>query len=132
MSDVYLRPRWILDLFSRRFHDTWKQVDALRERRRELGSWPDWCFLPLALVRRLIANGNQNLSVEAHQRSDTASGPRSGVCNQSTIPRMFFRSVPTGARAHMSAGLTDTHIGSDIETNRKRKSQSSNGYIRSR
>ena len=67
MSDIYLRPRWILDLFSRRHHDAWKQVDALRARRKDFGNWPDWCFLPLALVQTIVANGRPVLSPEEHK-----------------------------------------------------------------
>ena len=48
MTDPYLRPRKILDQFSHLYPDAWKQVDEFRAKRKELGDWPDWCFLPLA------------------------------------------------------------------------------------
>ena len=67
MSDIYLRPRKVLDLFSRNYHDTWREVDVLRARRRELGNWPDWCFLPLALVQTIVARGKHDLSPDEYK-----------------------------------------------------------------
>ena len=32
-----------------------------------LGNWPDWCFLPLALVQTIVANGRPVLSPEEHK-----------------------------------------------------------------
>ena len=57
MTDTYLRPRTILDTFSRLNPGVWKQVDDLRERRKSIGNWPDWCFLPLAGAYAIISNG---------------------------------------------------------------------------
>ncbi len=37
MTDVYLRPRKILDNFSRLYPDAWKQVDEFRAGRKEAG-----------------------------------------------------------------------------------------------
>jgi len=48
MTDPYLRPGKILGTFSRLYPDAWKQVDEVRAKRKELGDWPEWCFLPLA------------------------------------------------------------------------------------
>ena len=48
MNEAYLRPRKTLDAFSRLYPEAWRQVDDLRAKRKELGNWPDWCFVPLA------------------------------------------------------------------------------------
>ena len=48
MNEPYLRPGNILHSFSRLYPDAWKQMDEFRAKRKELGNWPDWCFLPLA------------------------------------------------------------------------------------
>jgi hypothetical protein len=57
MIDPYLRPRTILDQFSHLYPDAWKQVDEFRARRKELGDWPDWCFLPLAGTYAIVSKG---------------------------------------------------------------------------
>src|SRR5580704_14787619 len=55
MNEAYLRPRTILDTFSRLYPEAWRQVDDLRAERKELGGWPDWCFLPLAGAYALVS-----------------------------------------------------------------------------
>ena len=57
MTDIYLRPGNILHSFSRLYPDAWKQVDEFRARRKELGDWPDWCFLPLAGTYAIVSKG---------------------------------------------------------------------------
>ena len=57
MTDIYLRPGNILHSFSRLYPDAWKQVDEFRASRRELGDWPDWCFLPLAGIYAIVSKG---------------------------------------------------------------------------
>jgi len=57
MTDIYLRPGNILHSFSRLYPDTWKQVDEFRASRKELGDWPDWCFLPLAGTYAIVSKG---------------------------------------------------------------------------
>ena len=59
MTDAYLRPRQILDRFSRLYPNAWKQVDEFRARRKELGDWPDWCFLPLAGTYAIVSKGER-------------------------------------------------------------------------
>ena len=56
MTDIYLRPGNILHSFSRLYPDAWKHVDEFRARRKELGKWPDWCFLPLAGTYAIVSN----------------------------------------------------------------------------
>jgi hypothetical protein len=57
MSDVYLRPRMILDRFSRLHPDVWKQVDDLRANHRNRAQWPDWCYLPLSAACYIASRG---------------------------------------------------------------------------
>jgi hypothetical protein len=57
MNEAYLRPGEILGTFSRLYPDAWKQVDELRANRKGLGSWPDWCFLPLAGAYAIVSKG---------------------------------------------------------------------------
>jgi len=57
MMDVYLRPRMILDRFSKLYPNAWKQVDDLRANRNSLGDRPDWCFLPLAGAYAIVSDG---------------------------------------------------------------------------
>ena len=64
MSDTYHRPRQLLDRVSRHYPDAWKQVEAFRANRRELGNWPSWCFMPLALAEKIIGEGSPALSLE--------------------------------------------------------------------
>ena len=59
MTDIYLRPRTILDRFSRLNPGVWKQVDDLRAGRKNLGSWPDSCFLPLAGAYAIVSSGGK-------------------------------------------------------------------------
>jgi hypothetical protein len=64
MTDNYLRPRKVLDSFSRLYPDAWKQVEEFRARRKELGDWPDWCFLPLAGTYAIVSKGANIQSAE--------------------------------------------------------------------
>ena len=57
MTDPYLRPGQILGTYSRLYPDAWKQVDEFRARRKELGDWADWCFLPLAGTYAIVSKG---------------------------------------------------------------------------
>jgi hypothetical protein len=57
MIDPYLRPRTILEQFSRLYPNAWKQVDKFRASRKELGDWADWCFLPLAGTYAIVSKG---------------------------------------------------------------------------
>jgi hypothetical protein len=59
MNEEYLRPRRILDRFSPLYPEAWRQVDDLRARRKELGDWPDWCFLPLAGAYAIVSGGKR-------------------------------------------------------------------------
>jgi hypothetical protein len=67
MSGIYDRPRHNLDCLSRSYPDVWKQVDALRARRVELGDWPSWCFMPLALAYMIIGKGSPALTALQHK-----------------------------------------------------------------
>lgn len=57
MNEAFLRPRALLDSFSRLYPEAWRQVDEFRSRRKELGDWPDWCFLPLAGTYAIVSGG---------------------------------------------------------------------------
>ena len=57
MSDIYLRPRKILSTYAHLYPNAWKQVDEFRASRKELGDWPDWCFLPLAGTYAIVSKG---------------------------------------------------------------------------
>ena len=67
MTDAYLRPRQILDRFSRLYPEAWKQVDEFRASRKELGDWPDWCFLPLSATYAIVTRGKHLHSVDQAQ-----------------------------------------------------------------
>lgn len=64
MNDDYLRPGRTLGYFSRLYPDAWRQVDDFRAARRELGSWPDWCFLPLAGAFAIVSKGDKCRSID--------------------------------------------------------------------
>ena len=55
MTDLYLRPGKIVSAFGRLYPHAWQQVDEFRARRKELGDWPDWCFLPLAGTYAIVS-----------------------------------------------------------------------------
>jgi len=55
MSDNHLRPGKIAGIYGRLYPEAWKQVDEFRARRKELGKWPEWCFLPLSLTHNIVA-----------------------------------------------------------------------------
>jgi hypothetical protein len=57
MIDPYLRPGKILSTFGHLYPQAWKLVDEFRARRKELGNWPDWCFLPLAGTYAIVSKG---------------------------------------------------------------------------
>ena len=57
MTGLDPRPGDILHSFSHLYPDAWKQVDEFRARRKELGDWPDWCFLPLAGIHAIVSRG---------------------------------------------------------------------------
>jgi len=46
----------LLDRFSRLYPEVWIQVDDLRASRKDLGDWPDWCFLPVAGAYAIVAS----------------------------------------------------------------------------
>ena len=46
MNEAYLRPRKILETFSRLYPGAWRQADNFRANRKELGDWPDWWKRP--------------------------------------------------------------------------------------
>jgi hypothetical protein len=54
MSDIYDRPRQNLDCVPPSFPGAWKQVEAFRAQRRELGDWPSWCFMPVVLAEMIV------------------------------------------------------------------------------
>ncbi len=58
MTDIYLRPSSILHSFFRLYPDAWKLVDEFRSRRKELGDWAQWCFLPLEGTYAIVSKGN--------------------------------------------------------------------------
>ncbi len=64
MNEAYLRPGRTLSTFSRLYPDAWKRVDDLRARRKELGDWPDWCFLPLAGAYVIVSKGTTLQSID--------------------------------------------------------------------
>jgi hypothetical protein len=47
----------ILDQFSPLYPSAWKQVDEFRSSRKEMGDWPDRCFLPLAGTYAIVSKG---------------------------------------------------------------------------
>ena len=55
MTDPYLRPGNFLHSFSRLYPNVWKQVDDFRASRKDLGDWPEWCFLPLAGTYAIVS-----------------------------------------------------------------------------
>jgi hypothetical protein len=55
MNEAYLRPRKRLEASSRLYPEAWRQVDDLHATRKELGYWPDWCFLPPAGADALVS-----------------------------------------------------------------------------
>jgi len=55
MTDPYLRPAKIVGTYGRLYPDAWKRVDEFRAKRKELGNWPDWCFLPLAGTSAIVS-----------------------------------------------------------------------------
>ncbi len=55
MTDASLRPAKIVGTYGRFYPDAWKQVDEFRAKRKELGNWPDWCFLPLAGTSAIVS-----------------------------------------------------------------------------
>jgi hypothetical protein len=57
MIDIYDRPRHNLDCLSRSYPGIWKQVEAVRAKRKELGDWPSWCFMPVALAEKIMGKG---------------------------------------------------------------------------
>ena len=57
MNDQYLRPGKILSAFGRLYPHAWQQVDEFRAKRKDLGDWPDWCFLPLAGTYAIVSKG---------------------------------------------------------------------------
>ena len=67
MTDAYLRPRQILDRFSRLYPEAWKQVDEFRVSKQALGDWPDWCFLPLSATYAIVTRGKHLHSVDQAQ-----------------------------------------------------------------
>src|SRR3954447_25689401 len=64
MNEAYLRPRKILDAFSRLYPEAWRQVDELRANRKGLGGWPDWCFMPLAGAHAIVSKGTTLRSID--------------------------------------------------------------------
>jgi hypothetical protein len=70
VSDIHLRPGRIAGTYGRLYPEAWKQVDDFRARRKELGNWPEWCFLPLALTHRIVTTAKTPQSPnEAHHAS---------------------------------------------------------------
>ncbi len=55
MTDAILRPAKIVGTYGRLYPDAWKQVDEFRSKRKELGNWPDWCFLPLSAISTIVS-----------------------------------------------------------------------------
>ncbi len=53
----FLRPRDHLRRFANLYPRAWRQVDLLREIRKDQGGWPDWCFLPLAGAAAIVSGG---------------------------------------------------------------------------
>ena len=79
MTDLYVRPGNILPLFSRLYPNAWKQVDEFRARRKELGDWPDWCFLPLAGTYAIVSKGKTlQTPNQAHHVGILGSGSLAG------------------------------------------------------
>jgi len=57
VTDPYLRPGKILSTYGHLYPDAWKRVDEFRASRKDLGDWPDWCFLPLAGTYAIVSKG---------------------------------------------------------------------------
>jgi hypothetical protein len=64
MNEAYIRPRTILETYSRLYPEAWRQVDDLRANRKGLGGWPDWCFLPLAGAYAIVSRGTTLRSID--------------------------------------------------------------------
>jgi hypothetical protein len=64
MSEVYDRPRYVLNFLSRNFPGAWNQINALRANRAEHGDWPNWCFVPLARVQEIVFKDSPALTAE--------------------------------------------------------------------
>jgi hypothetical protein len=74
MADPSVRTAKIVGLYGRLYPEAWKQVDDFRSRRKELGNWPEWCFLPLAATRRIVTTSKTLQSPnEAHHASILAA-----------------------------------------------------------
>lgn len=46
-----------LNAFSKKYPDAWRQIDLFREGRgKDLPSWPDWCYLPMAAFYSIVSS----------------------------------------------------------------------------
>jgi hypothetical protein len=106
MNEAYLRLRTILDAFSLLYPEAWRQVDDLRARRKELGDWPDWCFLPLAGAYAIVSKGTTLQSIDQARHVGIL-----GALAAWRVTQGIYRFDPTVFDA-----LWDTPVTGDIPT----------------
>ncbi|MFX4261233.1 hypothetical protein ACOBQJ_03415 [Pelotomaculum propionicicum] len=49
-----MRPKDLLDQYSKRYPGAWKEVDKYRAVNNEKHYWPQWCYLPTECVLAII------------------------------------------------------------------------------
>lgn len=57
--DMDIRPRDHVSALGKRYPEAWKSLDAFRVR-KDLPTWPDWCFLPMAAYFNIIDASQAN------------------------------------------------------------------------
>lgn len=68
-----LRPTNHLNTISKRYPGIWKNVDHFRKSKgKDLGDWPEWCFLPMAASYAIASNGG-GISLSAASDISTIS-----------------------------------------------------------
>ncbi|MCF7483078.1 hypothetical protein L3V31_15290 [Vibrio sp. J1-1] len=68
-----LRPTNHLNTISKRYPGIWKNVDLFRKSKgKDLGDWPEWCFLPMAASYAIASNGG-GISLSAASDISTIS-----------------------------------------------------------
>lgn len=50
------RPVLMLNQLTKQFPNTWETVEGFRKDKKELGDWPDWCFIPISALFAITQN----------------------------------------------------------------------------
>ena len=106
MNEAYLRPRKILETFSRLYPGAWRQADDFRANRKERGGWPDWCFLPLAGAYAIVSKGTTLKSINQTRHVGIL-----GTLAAWRVTQGIYRFDPTTFEA-----LCETPVTGDIPT----------------